>query len=681
MSGTTVAAPQRPGRPAPPDAQARFRPELQGLRALASLLVVVYHVWLDRISGGVDVFFLVSGFLITGQLYRALLRGRIRLRETWGRMIKRLFPAAMTVLLAVVVISTLLLPEDRWFQTIREVFASALFYENWQLASDSVDYFAQHNSASVVQHFWSLSIQGEFYLLWPILFVGLGLLVRRLGWSLRRIVSVLLVVLFTASLAFSVYLTAVDQPLAYFHGLTRVWEFALGGLMAMFLDSVTLPRALRVLLGWLGVAGLVLCGIVLRIDSVFPGWIALWPTLSAGLVLVAGQTGTPLGTDRWLSSKPLGYLGKLSFSLYLWHWPVLVFYLVARDRPAVGVLGGAVVIGASFLLSILTYHLIENPIRLSKIGTVKRWGAYRFGVLALIPVLLACLAWSWVGTAQANFEIEVGDPDHPGAVAHSPGFIYEGSPSPSLVPPTLALPDDWAGITDDKCKMSPRNKELKVCTQNPLGPPVKRVVLVGDSHIQQFLGAYLQLVGSAGWQVTSMLKGACPFSTDSELMAGDRGCQDWNKAAADEIVAMHPDVVVTLASVTPRAGVTETTPRGLVHRWAQLGKAGIPVVALRDSPRFGFNMASCVAQRGAEDPGCSPARDTVLPRTPSYADIDDVPDNVSFLDLTDYFCEPRTCSAVVGNVLVYMDDNHVTATFMATLAPIVEREMTSALQW
>lgn len=183
--------------------------------------------------------------------------------------------------------------------------------------------------------------------------------------------------------------------------------------MAMFLDSVTLPRALRVLLGWLGVAGLVLCGIVLRVDSVFPGWIALWPTLSAGLVLVAGQTGTPLGADRWLSSKPLGYLGKLSFSLYLWHWPVLVFYLVARDRPAVGVLGGAVVIGASFVLSILTYHLIENPIRLSKIGTVKRWGAYRFGVLALIPVLLACLAWSWVGTAQANFEIEVGDPDHP----------------------------------------------------------------------------------------------------------------------------------------------------------------------------------------------------------------------------------------------------------------------------
>ncbi|MER6875255.1 acyltransferase, partial [Amycolatopsis sp. NPDC000673] len=274
MSGSTVVAPERPGNPpAGPSAQARFRPELQGVRALASVLVVVYHVWFDRISGGVDVFFLVSGFLITGQLYRALLRGRIELRATWGRMIKRLFPAAMTVLLTVVVVSQLLLPQDRWFQTIREVVASALFYENWQLAADSVDYFAQHNSASLVQHFWSLSIQGQFYLVWPLLFVGLGLLVRRLGWSLRGTVNLLLIVLFAASLAYSVYLTKADQPLAYFHGLTRVWEFALGGLMAMFLDQVTLPRLLRIVLGWVGVAGLVLCGVLLEVDSVFPGWI------------------------------------------------------------------------------------------------------------------------------------------------------------------------------------------------------------------------------------------------------------------------------------------------------------------------------------------------------------------------------------------------------------------------
>ncbi|MFI5612860.1 acyltransferase family protein [Amycolatopsis sp. NPDC051903] len=682
MSGTTVVAPERPGQPpAPSAAQARFRPELQGVRALASLLVVVYHVWLDRISGGVDVFFLVSGFLITGQLYRALLRGKIELRPMWGRMIKRLFPAAMTVLLVVVVASALLLPQDRWFQTIHEVFASALFYENWQLAADSVDYFAQHNSASLVQHFWSLSIQGQFYLLWPLIFVALGFLARNRGWSLRRIVNTLLITLFVLSLAYSVYLTAVDQPLAYFHGLTRVWEFALGGLMAMFLDAFTLPRGLRIVLGWIGVAGLVLCGIVLRVDSVFPGWIALWPTLSAGLVLVAGQTGTVFGADRWLSSKPLGYLGNLSFSLYLWHWPVLVFYLVVRDRVAVGLLGGAVVVGASFVLSILTYHFIENPIRLSKIGTVKRWGAYRFGIIALAPVLIAAGLWGGYTTAQANYSIALDDADHPGAAAHAPGFVYRGSPSPSVVPPTLKLPEDWAGITDDKCTTSPRNEELKVCTENPAGPPKKRVVLVGDSHIQQYLAAFLPMVQTEGWAVTSMLKGACPFSTTADLMPGDQGCMDWNKAAADEIVSMHPDAVVTLASVNTKAGITETTPAGFVNQWAQMDNAGIPVIAVRDNPRFAFNMAACVAQRSPTDPACTLNRAAVQPAEAPYAAAPGVPGNVSFLDFTDYFCDKTTCPPVVGNVLVYMDDNHLTATYLTTLAPIADKQVKTALKW
>jgi peptidoglycan/LPS O-acetylase OafA/YrhL len=682
MSGTTAKTAERSGRsPALPVAQSRFRPELQGVRALASVLVVVYHVWLDRISGGVDVFFLVSGFLITGQLYRASLRGRVELRPMWGRMIKRLFPAAMTVLLAVVVASALLLPEDRWFQTIREVFASALFYENWQLAADSVDYFARHNTASVVQHFWSLSIQGQFYLLWPVIFVALGLAVRRFGWPLRRTVNVMLVTLFAASLAYSVYLTAADQPLAYFHGLTRVWEFALGGLMAMFLDTVTLPRRLRVVLGWVGVAGLVLCGIVLRVDTVFPGFIALWPTLSAGLVLVAGQTGSGFGADRWLSSKPLGYLGNISFSLYLWHWPVLVFYLIVREREAVGLLGGAVVLGVSFALSVLTYHFIENPIRLSKIGSVKRWGAYRFALLALAPVLIAAGVWGGYTTAQANYSIALGDPDHAGAAAHTPGFVYRGSSSPSVVPPTLKLPEDWAGIEDDQCATSPRDDELKVCTQNPAGPPAKRVVLVGDSHMQQYLAAFLPLVQSEGWQITSMLKGACPFSATSDLMPGDQPCLDWNRAAAAEIVAMDPDAVVTMGSLNVGAGITETTPQGFLDRWARLDRAGIPVVALRDNPRFGFDVAACVAERTPDDPACARDRDDVLPSDASYTTMPNVPGNVSFLDFTDYICGMDVCPATVGNVLVYMDDNHLTATFLTTLSPIVDKQMSAALKW
>ncbi|WP_020660671.1 acyltransferase family protein [Amycolatopsis benzoatilytica] len=682
MSGSTVAAPERPGKPpAGPAARARFRPELQGVRALASVLVVVYHVWFDRISGGLDIFFLISGFLITGQVYRALLRGRIELRATWGRMIKRLFPAAMTVLLTIVVVSQFLLPQDRWFQTIREVVAAALFYENWQLASDSVDYFAQHNSASLVQHFWSLSIQGQFYLLWPLLFAGLGLLVRRLGWSLRRTVNLVLGLLFVSSLAYSVYLTSADQPLAYFHGLTRVWEFALGGLLAMFIDAVALPRLLRIVLGWAGVAGIVLCGALLDVDRSFPGWIALWPTVAAGLVLMAGQTESALGADRWLSSKSMNYVGNLSFSLYLWHWPVLVFYLVARDRPAVGLLGGTFVVGVSFLLAIVTYHLIENPVRLSAIGAVKPSGAYRFGVLALAPVLVASGVWQGVSSTRANFEIAVGDPDHPGAVAHAQGYVYRGGPAPSIVPPTVKLADDWARSSKDQCSTSPRNKELQICTEDPEGPPTKSVVLVGDSHIQQYLATFRPAIVSDGWQIKTMLKGACPYSAGSDLMPGDPGCVAWNKAVTDELLETRPDAVVVLSTINAKPGPHEKTPAGFLDVWSTLDKAGIPVVGVRDNPRYTFNMASCVAEKSPTDPACSVPRPAAIAATPAYEKIDDVPDNVTFLDFTDYYCDEKNCRAVVGNVLVYMDDNHPSATFNTTLAPIAVPELKRSLKW
>lgn len=136
-----------------PSAERTYRAELQGLRAVAALLVVVYHVWLGRVSGGVDVFFLISGFLVTGQLVRATARGRLDLRALWSRTAQRLLPAAFVVLAATLAAGALFLPENRWPQTAREVIASALFLENWQLASDSTDYYAQHEQASVVQHF------------------------------------------------------------------------------------------------------------------------------------------------------------------------------------------------------------------------------------------------------------------------------------------------------------------------------------------------------------------------------------------------------------------------------------------------------------------------------------------------------------------------------------------------
>ncbi|QWF84447.1 acyltransferase family protein [Amycolatopsis sp. CA-230715] len=657
----------------------RYRPELQGLRALAVVLVVVYHVWLGRVSGGVDVFFLISGFLITGQLYRAGSRGGIAYGAMWGRMVKRLFPAALTVLAAVIVASVVLLPEARWFQTIKEVAASALYLENWRLAADSADYFAQHDSASVVQHFWSLSIQGQFYLVWPLL-VGLVAVVAKR--ALRPTLLIVLLAVFAVSLVFSIQLTGTDQPLAYFHSLTRVWEFAAGGLLALLADRVRLPLLVRIAAGWAGVAGLISCGLLLRVDTEFPGFVALWPIVSAALIIVAGSTGNPFAADRPLGSRPLEFVGNLSFSLYLWHWPVLVFYLVARERTEVGLLGGAVVIGISVLLSVATYQLVEKPVRDSAIGASEPRRALAFGALLLVPVLLATGGWQLASEQKAgSLTIDAADHDHPGAKARTPGFTYRGTAGAAPAPSYLALPDDWSPI-EPRCGESPASQEeLDDCTTTAPGEaPARRVVLVGDSHARQYTAALLPIAERRNWQVTVMFRSACPFSTDSDIDPDDEGCREWNTTAAELISSMKPDAVLTMASRDVRAGPTEQTPSGFAAQWRRLAGEGIPVLAIRDNPRFDVSPAACAEQRGPDDPSCATPRDLLLPPRGPYADIPDLPPSVSFLDFSDYVCEPDTCPPVIGNVLVYRDENHLSAAYTSTMTPMVEEAVESALR-
>lgn len=602
-----------------------YRPELQGLRAVAAGLVVVYHVWLGRVSGGVDVFFLISGFLVTGQLARASARGRIDLRATWGRMARRLLPAAFVVLGATVVAVFLLLPADRWAQTMHEVTASALFVENWQLAADSTDYYAQNAQASVVQHFWSLSIQGQFYLLWPLL-VALVVLLR------RSLVRVLLLV-FAASLAYSVWLTAADQPLAYFHTATRIWEFAFGGLLA--LTTVTLARPLRIVLGWAGLIGLLLCGMVLQVGAQFPGYLALWPTTCAAAVILAGATGSRFGADRWLSGERMRYLGDLSYALYLWHWPVLICYLVVRGQGEAGLVGGIAVIGTSLVLAAATHLLVEEPVRRSG------WGTRRITAVLLVPLVLAVTTWQLTG--ERNVE--------------------------AYVPAT-----DFAQLHRETCSMSPRHPQLKVCFGPADGKPAKRVVLIGDSHIQQHIAAFEPIARSRNWQLIHMLKGACPYSTRSERWADMTDCVTFNDAATAEIIALKPDLVYTLSTRNVHRGLTEVTPPGFVERWRQLEAEGIRVLAARDNPRYDFSVPECVRVHGEDSPRCGAPRDEMLSSVPPYADFD-LPSNVSFVDYSDRYCPDGFCSPFAGGLQVNFDDNHVTASFMRSLAPVLEEAL------
>ena len=658
----------RPGLTTPP---VSFRPELQGLRALAVTLVVVHHVTTGRVSGGVDVFFLISGFLLTGQLARAAARGRIDLRARWSRMVRRLLPSATVVLLATVVAGAILLPETRWPQTVREVVASALFMENWQLAADAVNYTARSNTTSVVQHFWSLSIQVQFFLVWPLAVALVTLVARRSPHRLHAHLTATLIGLFAASLSFSVALTATDQPLAYFHSLTRLWEFAMGGLLALWIDRFPWTRTERVAFGWVGVLGLVACGFVLDGGSMFPGYEALWPTLCAALVLLGGVTRSRYGVHRLLVLRPVQFLGGVSYPLYLWHWPMLVLFMVARDQDEIGVLGGIAVIAVSVVLAVLTSRFVESPLRRPRISD---GDAYRYGAAAVTVVLLAAAVWQFAAAQREIPTDGLGGPQYPGAAA-----LVDGEPEPApLMPAPVSVYEDWVWVQDWDCTPLAEVRS-DICTQPVEAPPERRILVVGDSHLEQLIAALVPIARQHDWQLIGALRGACPFSTVSEVDPNDAECVAWNAAVNDKIAELRPDAVVTLATRDVRSGPTEQTPAGFVEQWWRLYDLDIPVLAVRDNPRFAYDVPDCVRQHGRDEDPCGVDRDAVYASDPPYTLLPNVPPNVSFLDLADYLCDDTRCPAEIGNVLVYLDDNHLTASYATTMAAVIEDQVVAAV--
>jgi hypothetical protein len=298
----------------------------------------------------------------------------------------------------------------------------------------------------------------------------------------------------------------------------------------------------------------------------------------------------------------------------------------------------------------------------------------------MVSLLAIATAWQVVSIHKASaYAVSVDDPDHPGAMARTGGFEYWGSPDAPLVPPMVALPSGWAVLTPGTCATSEHSKDLQICSSDVHGTPALRLVLVGDSHIGQYVAALQPIAERRNWQLTVMTRGSCPFSANSETLPDDQSCKDWNAAAMSEIISLRPDAVFTLASRNVRAGLTEETPPGFVSQWQTLEAAGIRVLAVRDNPRYGYQPSVCANTYGIDAPQCSTPRTEIIPVEPSYAKITDPPSNVSFLDFSDYFCTEDVCPPVIGNVRIYMDDNHVTAAFMATMSPVVEKAIDTVL--
>ncbi|WP_169063936.1 acyltransferase family protein [Geodermatophilus dictyosporus] len=676
-----ISTSTRPRTGAPPVPLAR--PEVEGLRALAVSLVVVYHVWIGRVSGGVDVFFVLTGFFLTTSLVRqAAASGRVDVRSHVSRLARRLTPAAAVVLTVTLVASVVLLPRSRWVATIPQFPASLFHLENWALARAAVDYGADHRTAGPVQHFWSLSVQVQVHLLWLVLVsAAVALLGRRYG--VRRAVAGVLAVVLVLSLAYSVVTTDARQEVAYFDTLARLWEFAAAGLLALGAASLAPGRRTRVVLGWAGVLGLVALGASVDVSSLFPGWLAAWPVLCAAAVLVAGRTGSRWGADRVLDTRTAQWLGARSYALYLWHWPVLVLYLEATDRDAPGLRGGLCVVALSVALAagtaVLVDRLSAGPRAAAAAGSVRPHGAVRTTARWVAPLLVLTSVWAgYVHVDGRPVSVQADDPDHPGALALADGFVYEGAADATLVPAATATGDDttwWARehVPGWSCS-TPTGSIVRYCTVPVGGSQARRVVVVGDSHSDQLTNAVAEIAESRDYEVVTATRGSCAFSLDPEHLAGDPGayrdCLRHNRELVEVLRRDPPHLVVTVGSRAAEDSPAERVPEGYQAAWDALTDAGIPVLVARDNARFGLDPNDCLERAGEDVRACDVVEaDAYAPENPLAAAA--APrDLVRDLDVVPLLCNgDGTCSVAVGNVRVYHDSNHLGASYVRTMAP------------
>ncbi|MCD4850379.1 acyltransferase [Arthrobacter sp. AK01] len=682
----TIPAPARAGRrPSGPVAKSKFRPEIQGLRSLAVLMVVSYHIWIGRVSGGVDVFLLISAFLMTLQFTGRYKQGRpMDLLRHWLHLFRRLLPAVVVVLLSTLAATFAFLPPTRWVEVVHQSWAALFYFENWLLQGLAVNYYAtDHSLASPLQHFWSLSIQGQVFILWPVIFATVALICRRFSLRYRATLAYVFAIIFVISLTYSVIFTASNQAVAYFDTFARLWEFALGTLLALIIPGLNFAKPVRVVMGWIGVVAMLTCGILLQVQTAFPGFVALWPTLAAVAVIAAGQTGSRFGVDRILSSKFLVRLGDNSYALYLWHWPILVIALAWSGKDHAGWLSGTAIIALALTLAFLTTKYVEKPFREWKWPEVKR----RRSAIAIAACLAVACAPLLGFQYKQDLDLKAAQAqafnDNPGAHALVPGYVDLVSDGAKTLPTAEQLPEDWATLAGP-CEggSKPDEKMLQdKCQQNAVADDdaVKDILVLGDSHSQQWLAALGPLAEAEHWKVTALLLGGCHFMPDNP--DAEDGCNDFNAAAFKYAAAQAPDAVFMVGTMASPSSPDEQLVYGFEQTVTNFNDLGIEVVAIRDNPRYDYNVTECALSKGMDSADCKSDQPDVLATESPFAAVQGSFGSAAFLDMTDLLCDGITCPSVVGNMFVYLDDNHLSRTYVTSMAEMFEERWFAATGW
>ncbi|MFL5618564.1 MAG: acyltransferase family protein [Gemmatimonadaceae bacterium] len=647
-----------------------FRPDIEGLRGVAILLVVLFHARVPAFAGGfvgVDVFFVLSGFFITGLLVREReTTGDVDLSEFYGRRALRLLPALIVVLLATLaIVFTLYAPIDRPLVagTARSV---AMHAGNVEFARGALNYFG--SSDNPLLHTWSLAVEEQFYLVWPLLLVVLVPILLRDdtdSTAMRRTAMKAVALVGLASLAASLVLTTTAQPWAFFGMPTRIWEFALGGLLSLVLVGRidASPRGATLLQAF-GLAAIGAAVATYDRATPYPGAAALLPALGACAIIAGGDRAPEGAITRALGAEPLRWLGRLSYAWYLWHWPLVGLGEVLD--PAIGVPGRLLWTALALALACLTYRLVERPARSGAFSRIPdRWLASAALVASVAVALLAHAAMRdaerrIAATGQRTFAAARGD-----RMTHR----------------------CWANTVEDArtpCLLGDRSSSTVIA-------------LLGDSHAEHWLGGLDRAGREHGWRIDAMVKGGCPVADMTELGSARftryyRECARYREAMLRRIVAMRPAAVVLSSwdHYIPPDGKAEdwqVSPtmweRGLRRTYARLTAAGINTIVLRDVPRTGFDVPACLSRLAARLPfarACTYDRETSVSRIAIVAQdraARGLP--VFLLDMNDQVCDTPRCQVVRNGAIVYTDDNHLTESFSRSIAPALGMRIAAAM--
>jgi peptidoglycan/LPS O-acetylase OafA/YrhL len=698
-----------------------YRHDLDGLRGIAIALVAVFHVWFGRVSGGVDVFLALSGFFFGGRLLRTALTPGASL---WPvpevtRLVRRLLPALVVVLAASAVLTILIQPETRWETFADESLASLGYFQNWELANTASDYLRAGETVSPLQHIWSMSVQGQFYIAFLALIFLSALLFRRVFKKhMRAAFVILLGVLTIASFVYAIFAHNADQATAYYNSFARAWELLLGALIGALVPYVRWPMWLRTTVAVVSLAAILACGALIDGVKEFPGPWALVPVgatvlfiLSAANRLADPHTaadarsntkgaGLP-APNRMLATAPFVSLGAMAYSLYLWHWPLLIFWLsyTGHSRATFG--EGAGVLAVSGVLAWLTTKYVEVPLRYKSPATphpaiplrtrLGRPTIVLGSVVGLLGVALTATSFTWrehVTVERANGKELSGlsSRDYPGARA----LLNQAKvPKLAMRPTVLEAKKDIPETTSDGCISDFDNIGVINCTYGDTSA-TRTIALAGGSHAEHWVTA-LDLLGRVHhFKVVTYLKMGCPLTTEEmPLVMGDNRpypkCRDWNERVMAKLIADHPDFVFTTATRPWNIKPGDVMPGTYIGVWQTLSDNNIPILAMRDTPWLVRNgepyfPADCLAD-GGDAISCGIKRSDVLSdHNPTLDFVAQFP-LLKPLDMSDAVCRKDICRAVEGNVLLYHDSHHISTTYMRTMTNELGRQIAAATGW